>query len=417
MSVEDEVKDVLIEMGMWWPDANSGSLRAAAGHWRTFADAVDDVLSASNGAAGTLMKNNTGEAIDAFTVFWGRYHADGGKGWLDNLAAGSRQMAAALEEFADVVDDAIERLWTQIGIAAATIAAGIGLAVFTFGLSTAASAAAATAIIELAAGLGVTVSATVANIAAVTLTGVVFGSIESVTVELAVAQPLKIAAGLQDGFDLSQVDDAAKFGGIAGGLLGGGASTLRAVSDAGGFVKLFQGIPLHVAGPPLALPRGMVPVGPHVFLRQGDYNAWPRSKRKGAVQPKHRADLKGDEGKNGSHTLDRHVEMTTRDLRARLRANPGMDAASRFLDESSAQRFVDDVLLRNQKTVSEWLNGSGKKLALPLERFDDVTGLSLSRENFKRGTPAEEVYGVKVILKKDPDAPAGYRILTAYPQA
>ncbi|MER6615318.1 hypothetical protein [Streptomyces xantholiticus] len=64
MSVEETAKDVLMTMGMWWPDANSGSLRAAAGHWRDFADAVDDVCRISNGKAASLIRNNKGEAID-----------------------------------------------------------------------------------------------------------------------------------------------------------------------------------------------------------------------------------------------------------------------------------------------------------------------------------------------------------------
>ncbi|MGW7466152.1 RNase A-like domain-containing protein [Streptomyces xantholiticus] len=373
-----------MKMGMWWPDANSGSLRAAAGHWRDYADAVDEVCRISNGKAASLIRNNKGEAIDAFEVFWGRYHRECAQGWLDDLAAVARQMAKALEEFADAVDDAIQQLWTEIGIAAATIAAGVGLAVFTFGLSTAASAAAAATIIELAAGLGITVSTTVANIAAITLTGVVFGSIESVTVELAVAQPLKISTGLQDGFNLSQAQDAAAYGAAFGGALGAGAGTVRAASDAGGFVKMFQGIPINVRGPELAYPNG------HLLLRQGDYNAWPRSKRKGATQPKYRADLPGDEGMKGSHTLDRHADKTDQELRSRLREDKNITGSSSFLDESSAQKVVQ-------------------------ARFDEVTGRSLSREDFIRGTGPHDAQGVKLIIRRDPDMPNGYRIHTAYP--
>ncbi|MGW7356333.1 DNA/RNA non-specific endonuclease [Streptomyces sp. NPDC054802] len=270
MSVEDVAKDVLMEMGMWWPDANSGSLRAAAGHWRDFADAVDDVCHAANRTATTLIHNNKGEAIDAFEVFWGRYHSESDKGWLDDLAKGSRQMAKALEEFADAVDDAIQQLWTQIGIAAATIAAGVGLAVFTFGLSTAASAAAATTIIELAAGLGITVSATVANIAAVTLTGVVFGGIESVTVELAVAQPLKVGTGMQDGLSLAGVDDALKYGAVFGGAFGAAGAGVRVLGEGDGAFRMFGGVPLNVRGPALAVPNGQVPLGPYApLMRNG----------------------------------------------------------------------------------------------------------------------------------------------------
>jgi hypothetical protein len=409
VSVEETAKDVLMKMGMWWPDANSGSLRAAAGHWRDYADAVDDVCRISNGKAASLIRNNKGEAIDAFEIFWGRYHRECAQGWLDDLAAVARQMAKALEEFADAVDDAIQQLWTEIGIAAATIAAGVGLAVFTFGLSTAASAAAAATIIELAAGLGITVSATVANIAAITLTGVVFGSIESVTVELAVAQPLKISTGLQDGFNLSQAQDAAAYGAAFGGALGAGAGTVRAASDAGGFVKMFQGIPINVRGPELAYPNG------HLLLREGDYNAWPRSKRRGQLNPpQHRADIKGDEGKNGSHTIDRHVDVTTHYLRDRLRNNPNMDVASRYVDEASAQKFTDAAMAGHQKEITAWLAGNKKKFDFSAH-FDEFTGVSMTRHNFRNGLPVDWVSGVQVVLKRDPSAESGYRILTSYP--
>lgn len=49
------------------------------------------------------------------------------------------------------------------------------------------------------------------------------------------------------------------------------------------------------------------------------------------------------------------------------------------------------------------------------EEFDEATGLSLTRENFKRGTAAQWVNGVQVVLKRDPSAANGYRILTSYP--
>lgn len=269
MSVDEVAKDILMKMGMWWPDANSGSLRAAAGHWRDFAEAVDEVRIASNRTAGTLIHHNTGEAIDAFEVFWGRYHSEGGKGWLDDLAKCSRQMAKALEEFSDAVDDAIQQLWTEIGIAAATIAAGVGLAVFTFGLSTAASAAAAATVVELGAGLGITVSATVANIAAVTLTGVAFGGIESVTIELAVAQPLKVTTGMQDSFSLAGVDDALKYGALFGGAFGATGSGVRALANSDGAFRMFDGVSINARGPAPAVPSGQIPpgTGPQLLMR------------------------------------------------------------------------------------------------------------------------------------------------------
>ncbi|MEU8886426.1 hypothetical protein [Streptomyces sp. NPDC048442] len=258
MSVEDIAKDLLMKAGMWWPDANSGTLRKAASAWRTFADAVDDVIPPVNTSANTVILHNTGVSVDTFRTFWERYHKSEGVGWLDDSAKTARAMAKALDEFADAVDDAIEKLWIEIGIGAAVIAAGVGLAVFTFGASTAASAAATAAIIEVAAGLGITVSTTVATIAATTLTGIAFGAIEGITVDLAVAQPLRMATGLQDGLSLDSVERSALYGGAFGGAFGGAGGFSRVAGEVGGYRNLFSGqdIPFGVINPNLAGVRG-----------------------------------------------------------------------------------------------------------------------------------------------------------------
>ncbi|MFF4517999.1 transposase family protein [Streptomyces mirabilis] len=47
----------------------------------------------------------------------------------------------------------------------------------------------------------------------------------------------------------------------------------------------------------------------------------------------------------------------------------------------------------------------------------EPTGMSLSRTHFKNGLPPEWVTGAKVVLKKDPTVPLGYRVLTSYPEA
>nr|WP_222110041.1 RNase A-like domain-containing protein [Streptomyces cupreus] len=149
----------------------------------------------------------------------------------------------------------------------------------------------------------------------------------------------------------------------------------------------------------------------------GDYNAWPRNKRKGRTKPQHRADVKGDEGKNGSHTIGRHVNQTIADMRRRLRENPRMDEVSRYVDENAAQRFTDETLiqLRNQQRISDWIaRGPRGKLELEHE-FHDPTGLYLTRYNFTHGEPTTWVNSVRVILKADPSAPSGYRVLTSYP--
>ncbi|MET9447688.1 polymorphic toxin type 17 domain-containing protein [Streptomyces cinerochromogenes] len=233
MSVEDKARHILLKLGLWWPEADSGKLRDAAKAWRAFADSVDDVRAPVHRSASSIIHNNTGESIEAFEKFWGRYAKDQDGGWLSDLAKSSREMAKALEKFADAIDDAINKLWTQIGIDAAVIAGGVALAFFTAGLASGAAVAAADAVIEFGATMGIAVSTTVAEIAAGTLVAAAFGGVESVAVDLAVAQPLKMATGLQHGFSLDEVNQAAKDGMIFGGVLGAGGGVLKAGMEGG----------------------------------------------------------------------------------------------------------------------------------------------------------------------------------------
>ncbi|MFF4802760.1 RNase A-like domain-containing protein [Streptomyces sp. NPDC001351] len=155
----------------------------------------------------------------------------------------------------------------------------------------------------------------------------------------------------------------------------------------------------------------------------GDYNAWPRSKRKGRTKPQHRADVRGDEGKNlggksKAHTIERHVDKTIDGMRTRLREKPDLKADSRYVDEDAAQYFTDQTLAvpRNQRKISDWLAGGARgKLELDAE-FSEPTGLHLTRYNFTHGEPTTWVNKVRVVLKGDASSPFGYRVLTSYPQ-
>ncbi|MEU6772070.1 DUF6531 domain-containing protein [Streptomyces sp. NPDC046759] len=233
MSVESKARHILLDMGLWWPEADPDKLRDAAKAWRAFAHSVDDVRSPVHRSASGIIHNNTGESIEAFHKFWDRYAKDQHGGWLSDLAESSRDMANGLDKFADGIDDAINKLWARIGIDALVIAGGITLAVLTAGIATGAAAAAADAVIEFGATVGVGVSTLVADVIGGAFAGVAFGGVESVTVDLAVAQPLQIAAGLQHGFSLDEVNQAAKDGMIFGGALGAGDGLLKASMEGG----------------------------------------------------------------------------------------------------------------------------------------------------------------------------------------
>ncbi|WP_411091204.1 RNase A-like domain-containing protein [Streptomyces sp. 049-1] len=123
----------------------------------------------------------------------------------------------------------------------------------------------------------------------------------------------------------------------------------------------------------------------------GDYNAWPRSKRKGRTKPEHRADVPGDEGKSlGGRSRAHTIDKTIAGMRKRLREDAGLTADSRYVDVKTAQPFTDRTLTtaENQRKISAWL-AKGAKGPLRLEgKFNENTGLHLTRYDFTRHRPA-----------------------------
>lgn len=249
MSAADKAKEIVQDVtGMWWPAADEDGLRDAAKAWRDFADDIEDVLVAANKSARSIIEHNKGEAISAFDdPFWRRYYHDG-RGWLKDLADSARDMAKALDTYADAVHAAVKRLEHELEIVGATIVAGTALAIFTAGISEAAAAAATAGIVDLAATLGVTVSTEIATIAGTTLATASIAGVESVTVDLAVAQPMKIAAGMQGGFSLDEASDSALTGMAFGGVLGAGAGGVQAAVGAGGVRNMFLGVGTDLDG-------------------------------------------------------------------------------------------------------------------------------------------------------------------------
>ncbi|MEV5346065.1 DUF6531 domain-containing protein [Streptomyces achromogenes] len=245
MSAADKAKEIVQDLtGMWWPDADEDGLRDAAKAWRAFADDVEDVMVAANKTARGIIEDNKGEAISAFDdPFWRRYYHDG-HGWLKDMADAARDMAKALDKYADAVHKAVKSLEHELEIVGATIVAGTALAIFTAGISEAAAAAATASIVELAGSLGITVSTEIATIAGTTLATAAIGGVESVTVDLAVTQPVAMVTGESKGLSLDEASDAALYGMAFGGAFGGGGAVARAAGEAGGLGALFDGISL-----------------------------------------------------------------------------------------------------------------------------------------------------------------------------
>ncbi len=220
MSGGDEVKKVVQKLtGIWWPEADEAKSREAADAYR-LADEIDDICAAAHSAAQSVISNNSGEAIEKFEELWHRYNS-GGKGFLPDSARACRQMADALSRFADEVEKVKRKIEEEIAIAGGVLVAGATLAVLTAGVSEAAAAAASAAIVAAAEAAGVALSVAVADIIGMVLAGVAFGAVEAITLDLAVAQPIKNAFGDQKAIDWNEALDWAESGAIGGGIAGG----------------------------------------------------------------------------------------------------------------------------------------------------------------------------------------------------
>ncbi|WP_274911326.1 WXG100-like domain-containing protein [Streptomyces sp. WZ-12] len=269
MGAADKAKEIVQDLtGMWFPEGDEDELREAARAWRTFADEVEDCTSACHKKAQDVIDNNKGAGIEVFGAFWKKYHG-GGKGYLDDVATAARDMAKALDKFADQTAEAKKKIEHELEIAGAVLVAGTALAVFTGGISEVAAAGATATLEAAAAAAGVAVSATITEIAGTVLATAAIGGIEAITVDVVVAQGGRNLLGDQHGINLAEIKDAGVTGVLLGGALGGAARGAKAVAEGGGVKNVLGGMKLEDLGNlniPLAGPRvvmaGEGPVGP-----------------------------------------------------------------------------------------------------------------------------------------------------------
>lgn len=109
------------------------------------------------------------------------------------------------------------------------------------------------------------------------------------------------------------------------------------------------------------------------------------------------------------HTLERHVGKSVQQLRDRLDRYPKLKSASTFDDEAAAESLISRVLDRRSADVDSWLKDPVDRLILT-EDLGVRTGTSVSVDGVVHKTS-----GVRVVLLPDSRAPAGWRILTAFP--
>ena len=125
-----------------------------------------------------------------------------------------------------------------------------------------------------------------------------------------------------------------------------------------------------------------------------------------------RYDLGRDEARGG-HTLARHVGWSDDQLRARLRREPDISAASTYTDRLTAERVVAAALARDQRRVEAWFGRVGSRPNLGLE-YRGARGAVIGRTVRRGRTEAEPCIDAVVVLRWHREG--GFFVLTSYPE-
>ena len=119
----------------------------------------------------------------------------------------------------------------------------------------------------------------------------------------------------------------------------------------------------------------------------------------------------------GGHTLapDRaHVDADADALLQRQRNSPNqLSATSSYFDRVAAERSVHENIAGNRDAVDNWLIGNGSTRAFTFHH-DRLTGHFL-QGGATSSDQARDVLGSRVVLRRDPSMPEGYRVLTSFP--
>src|SRR4051812_14795512 len=123
-----------------------------------------------------------------------------------------------------------------------------------------------------------------------------------------------------------------------------------------------------------------------------------------------RHDLSADEAKGG-HTLERHVGRTDDQLKARLREERNISAASTYTDRASAEIAVGSALAAEKDRISDWLvrNGGHPNLVL-----DYDSPAPLGRTMHRADNTSQSCSHALIVLKYD--SAQQYHVLTSYPE-
>lgn len=119
----------------------------------------------------------------------------------------------------------------------------------------------------------------------------------------------------------------------------------------------------------------------------------------------------------GGHTLapDRaHVGADAETLLHRQRNSRNqLSATSSYFDRVAAEWSVHENIAGNREAVDNWLSGNGSTRGFNFYH-DRLTGHFLEG-GATSSDEARDVLGSRVVLRRDPSMPEGYRVLTSFP--
>ncbi|MGN8278645.1 RNase A-like domain-containing protein, partial [Pseudomonas sp. SMN5] len=113
----------------------------------------------------------------------------------------------------------------------------------------------------------------------------------------------------------------------------------------------------------------------------------------------------------GGHLIEKHIGRTDAQLAKRIEKEPNVPAASTFPDRTTAELSAARTLAANQRKIEKFL-ASKKDKTTVTHVFAHPVGVSLinGRTDY---LPAHKVL---LVLKKDKQQPAGYFLITGFPE-
>ncbi|MFJ2541139.1 RNase A-like domain-containing protein, partial [Pseudomonas sp. NPDC087614] len=111
----------------------------------------------------------------------------------------------------------------------------------------------------------------------------------------------------------------------------------------------------------------------------------------------------------GGHAIERHVNRSEAQLRARLIAEPHIPIVSTFLNRTEAEAALSNVMRSNKIKIDDFLAGNANKLVIN-ERVSAPAGVGIVRQSGR----LEQLFSIRLVLRRDATSPLGYFILTGF---